>query len=161
MRTIGITAVVLCLFVSLAVQPVSANGLGLYGSYLDGDDFEAGYGAGAKLKLDIIDILALDFRGSWIRFDEVETDVIPIEAALLLQIPGDSLVLYGGVGVGIFRQSLGADTDVGSLRALILGAKMKLGPLVVVRGEYRRLTLSGAPLLPMTARITAGAGISF
>jgi hypothetical protein len=31
----------------------------------------------------------------------------------------------------------------------------------VVKGEYRRLSLSGEPLLEMTHRISAGAGIAF
>jgi len=52
------------------------------------------------------------------------------------------------------------DTDTGTLKAVIVGAKVKLG-LVVLKGEYRRITLSGTPLLDMTARISAGAGISF
>jgi len=46
------------------------------------------------------------------------------------------------------------------LRAFILGAKVKLG-LVVIKGEYRKINLSGGPFLEMTARISAGAGISF
>jgi hypothetical protein len=46
------------------------------------------------------------------------------------------------------------------LRAFILGAKVKFG-LVVLKGEYRHITLSGTPFLDMTARISAGAGISF
>jgi len=70
------------------------------------------------------------------------------------------LTPYGGLGVGVFRQTLGSGSDTGTLRAFILGAKVKLG-LVVIKGEYRKINLSGGPFLEMTARISAGAGISF
>jgi len=46
------------------------------------------------------------------------------------------------------------------VRASILGAKVKLG-LLVVKVEYRKLGLSGTPLIPMDHRLSAGAGISF
>ena len=60
----------------------------------------------------------------------------------------------------MFRQTVGTESDTGTLKAFILGAKVQLG-LVVLKGEYRRITLSGTPLLNMTARISAGAGIAF
>ncbi len=67
---------------------------------------------------------------------------------------------YGGLGIGVFRQSVGTLSDTGTLRAFILGLKIKLG-LLVLKGEYRKLTLSGEPPVSMTARVSAGAGISF
>ena len=68
---------------------------------------------------------------------------------------------YGGLGVGLFRQTVANDSDLGTVKALILGAKVKLGPLVIVKGEYRRISLSGSPLVPLTSRVSAGVGISF
>ena len=46
------------------------------------------------------------------------------------------------------------------LRCFVVGLKLKLG-LALVKGEYRRITLSGEPLLPMDRRISFGAGVSF
>jgi len=68
---------------------------------------------------------------------------------------------YGGLGVGVFRQTRGSLSDTGTLRALMFGIKVKLGGLLVIKGEYRKLTLSGLPLLPITYRVSLGAGISF
>ena len=79
----------------------------------------------------------------------------------LLAPPVGIFTPYGGLGIGLFRQSLGTLSDTGVVRALVLGVKVKVGPVVVVKGEYRRLTLSGNPLLEMTHRISAGAGIAF
>jgi len=87
--------------------------------------------------------------------------VVNLEAeAARLAPPIGVLTPYGGLGVGVFRQTLGSASDTGTLRAFILGAKVKLG-LVVIKGEYRKINLSGGPFLEMTARISAGAGISF
>jgi hypothetical protein len=63
--------------------------------------------------------------------------------------------------VGLFRQSVGGRTDTGRLKAMILGAKIKVGGLLVLKGEYRKLDLSGSPLLDLDTRVSVGAGISF
>jgi hypothetical protein len=36
-----------------------------------------------------------------------------------------------------------------------------LKDLIVLKGEYRRLELSGDPLLAMDSRVSFGAGVSF
>jgi hypothetical protein len=79
----------------------------------------------------------------------------------LLSPPTGDVTVYGGLGVGYYRQSLGGIDDSGFLTAFILGAKAKLGGVLVVKGEYRRLKLSGDPLADMDSRFSAGAGISF
>lgn len=67
---------------------------------------------------------------------------------------------YAGLGVGVFRQTLGSDSDSGTLRAFIVGLKVEVG-LLLLKGEYRRLDLSGDPLLPLDTRWSAGVGIVF
>jgi hypothetical protein len=80
--------------------------------------------------------------------------------SVLLAPPVAFLTPYGGLGIGLFRQTLGTLSDTGTLRTTILGAKVKAG-LLVVKVEYRRFSLSGTPLIPMDHRVSAGAGISF
>ncbi len=67
---------------------------------------------------------------------------------------------YAGVGVGLYRQSVGGGSDTGTLSAFMLGAKLEIG-LLLLRGEYRRLDLSGDPLLPIDRRLSLGVGIAF
>jgi hypothetical protein len=69
-------------------------------------------------------------------------------------------VPYGGVGIGLYRQSDSLHSETGVLRSFALGAKVRLG-LVVLRAEYRSLSLSGEPLFAMDKRVSAGAGIAF
>ena len=119
-----------------------------------------GRGYGATLSSTWFQAISLEGEAARLPGDRTDASMTSFTGAALLAPPIGILTPYGGVGVGLFRQTLGTVSDTGTLRALIFGAKVKLG-LVVLKGEYRRITLSGTPLLDMTARISAGAGISF
>jgi hypothetical protein len=119
-----------------------------------------GRGYGATLSSTWFTALSLEGEAARLPGDRTDAAMTSFTGSALLAPPIGVLTPYGGFGIGVFRQTLGTISDTGTLRAFILGAKVKLG-LVVIKGEYRRITLSGAPLLDMTARISAGAGISF
>ena len=77
--------------------------LGGFGSYLEGGDLGEGYGVGAKLELNPIDMISIDGRVSYIEFDE-DVDAVPLEVAGLLNLPlfWEHFVPYAGVGVGYY-----------------------------------------------------------
>ncbi len=81
-------------------------------------------------------------------------------ASALLAPPIGFLTPYGGLGVGVFRQSLDTRRDTGTAKAFVLGLKVKVA-LVVLKGEYRRYDLSGEPLLKLDSRLSFGAGVAF
>jgi hypothetical protein len=122
------------------------------------DTWARGYGA--TLSSTWFQAIAVEGEAARLPGDRTDAAMTSFTGSALLAPPIGILTPYGGVGVGLFRQTLGTDSDTGTLKALIFGAKVKLG-IVVIKGEYRRITLSGTPLLNMTARISAGAGISF
>lgn len=111
-------ALVLCAAV-LAVAGAgcsTGSGLecGLFGSYLDSDDLGKGYGGGAKVEFNPIDVVSVDARASYIRFDDTRIDMIPLEAAALLNFPilFEHIVPYLGAGVGYYVfEGSGADLD--------------------------------------------------
>ena len=117
--------------------------LGLFGAYLDSDDLQEGYGAGAKIKLNIVEFFAIDVRGSYLMYDDADIDMIPVEACALLQLPlGDALNLYGGVGVGYYMfegDDVELDDAVGYFP--VAGAEISIGDIKVF-GEVRWLALS-------------------
>jgi len=117
-------------------------------------------GYGATLSSTWFQVVNLEAEAARLPGERTDGAMTTFTGSALLAPPIGVLTPYGGLGVGLFRQTLGSVSDTGTLRAFILGAKVKLG-LVVIKGEYRRITLSGTPLLDMTARISAGAGISF
>ncbi|MEN6575803.1 MAG: hypothetical protein ABFD90_05615 [Phycisphaerales bacterium] len=99
----------LALFVAMAMflagcSHGSGVELGVFGSSLDSDDLGEGYGGGAKLELNPIDLVSVDARASYIRFSDPEIDMFPLEAAGLLNTSalGERIVAYGGAGVGYY-----------------------------------------------------------
>ena len=122
---------------------------------------EWGRGYGAALTSTWFQVLHFEGEAARLQGELPDTAMTTFTGSALLRPRVGLLTPYGGVGVGLFRQTVGSDSDLGTLRALIFGAKLKLGPLVIVKGEYRRLSLSGTPLVPLTSRVAAGVGISF
>ena len=91
----------------------------------------------------------------------VESSMTSFTASALLAPPIGPLTPFGGFGVGVFRQSRGGLTDNGTLKAFILGVKLKVGGLLVIRGEYRAIGLPDDAPLAMDKRFSGGIGISF
>jgi hypothetical protein len=118
-------------------------------------------GYGAALTSTWFNVVSFEGEAARFRGNTTDEGMTTFTASALLSPPVGALTPYGGLGYGLFRQNVGDDSDIGRLRALILGAKLKLGGLIVVKGEYRRLELSGTPLREMDSRLSAGAGIAF
>lgn len=68
---------------------------------------------------------------------------------------------YGGLGVGLFQQSIAGANDFGRHRALIAGVKVTIQGLIVLKAEVRELSLSGRPPIEANRRFSVGAGIAF
>ncbi len=153
------TGALILAFLGAAAGPVRAGDITAFVT-LPAPTETWGRGYGAAISSNWYQVFSLEGEAARLPGDSADTAMTSFTGSALLAPPIGFLTPYGGVGVGVFRQTLGAETDLGTLKAFILGAKVKLG-LIVIKGEYRKLTLSGTPLLPMTARITAGAGISF
>jgi hypothetical protein len=122
------------------------------------DVWDRGYGA--ALTTTWFSAVALEGEAARIRGDLGDSSMSSFTGSALLAPPLGPLVPYGGIGIGFFRQSVGEQSDTGVVRCFVAGLKLKLG-LAVVKGEYRRISLSGEPLLPMDRRFSFGAGISF
>jgi len=87
---------------------------GMFGASLDSEDLGDGYGGGAKLELNPVDMVSVDVRASWIHFDDTAIDMVPLEAAALLNFPllFEHVVPYIGAGVGYYLfDGDGADLD--------------------------------------------------
>jgi hypothetical protein len=120
-----------------------------------------GRGYGAAISSTWFRILNFEGEGARLPGDSADASMTSFMGSALVAPPVGFVTPYGGLAIGLFRQSLGTLSDTGVVRALVLGVKVKVGPVLVVKGEYRRLALSGSPLLDMTHRISAGAGIAF
>jgi len=147
---------VLLMAIGLSAVAASASGVGVFGSYLDGDDSGPGFGGGIKFKADLAEFFAVEARASCLtQFDEWEGDdelfVIPIEGALLLNLPLGSdvpITIYGGGGAGyaIIPEADDIDFDDSFCYFGLAGIELGLGESasLFVEAQYRVLEVDGA-----------------
>lgn len=153
----------LALMAVLALGTAAAfgNGLAVYGSYWDTKDAEGGPGAGAKVQIDLGDFVALEARGGY--FPDLSDDigdldldlqVIPIEVAALLKMGvADTLMVYGGGGVGYYMLDadfeyptavagdINLDDEVGWF--VVGGAELYLTDNLAIIGEVKYTAMEG------------------
>ena len=111
----------------LGAIAASANGLGFSGAYWDTKNAGDGFGAGAKLQLQVVPGMFMEFRGTY--FEDLSGDdkaagidsklqVIPAEAGLIVTFPvNKQFKPYAGGGVGYYFadakiEAEGLDEDI-------------------------------------------------
>ena len=144
----------------LAARPAAASEITAFVAIAKPDEVWAG-GAGGAFSLSLFSIVHFEGELARLPSELEDASMYTLTGSVLVAPPIGRLVPYGGLGVGGFRQELGTRSDTGTLHALIAGLKLKLGPIFVIKGEYRRIDLSGEPLLDIEHRFSVGAGLSF
>jgi hypothetical protein len=117
-------------------------------------------GYGASLSSTWFQVVSFEAEAARMPGATTDRNMTSFTAGAMLAPRIGFLTPFGGLGIGLFRQTLGTLSDTGTLRASFVGAKARVG-LLVVKAEYRWLTLSGSPLIRLDHRVSAGAGISF
>ena len=132
----------------LAILSVSVAGcahgsgleFGAFASSLDSDDLGEGYGGGAKLELNPIDLVSVDARASYIRFSDADIDMVPLEVAGLVNFAmlAEHIVPYAGVGVGYYLfDGDGADLDDEVGFFPLVGLEIGLQPVsLLIEGRW-------------------------
>ena len=123
------------------------------------DQWSMGYGA--SLTSTWFRLIHLEGEAVRVPGESPDWNLTSFTGSAALGVPVAGLTPYAGVGVGLFRQRVADDSDLGVLRAAMVGVKARLKNLVVFRAEYRRLRFSGNPLIELEHRISAGVGIAF
>ncbi|MFC1765058.1 outer membrane beta-barrel protein [Planctomycetota bacterium] len=98
-----IVILVLCLSMTSAAWAGLESSI--FASYMDSKDIGNGWGLGLKTELNLWKWLGIDTRVSYLKFDDVfNIDMIPLEAALVLNIPlaDQRFNPYGGIGIGYY-----------------------------------------------------------
>lgn len=103
---------VMLMAIGIGVGAAYAGGgaLGVFGTFMDTEDLDSGFGAGVKFKFDVAQYVAAELRASYVtKFDDGSDELdnlymIPVEADLLFNLPlGDSpLTVYAGAGGGYY-----------------------------------------------------------
>lgn len=141
----GIGLVLLSIVAAVVGGCAHGSGIefGAFGSYLDSDDLGDGYGSGAKLEVNPIDLVSIDGRAGWIHFDDADLNMFPLELAGLVNLPllGEQIVPYAGAGVGYYffdGDRIDLDDEVGFFP--LVGLEIGLHPISLL-AEARWLFL--------------------
>lgn len=159
----GLRKVVLVavLGVALAVlaRPAGAGDLTVGYTSASPDEVWAG---GYSVALGIGFLTAANFELEYSHQGAEATDskVDTFTASALLVVPTGRLQPYAGLGFGAFREAIASESDTGTHRAFILGAKLTLG-LLVVKSDYRWINAPDDALLPFERRFQIAGGIHF
>jgi hypothetical protein len=70
-------------------------------------------------------------------------------------------VPYGGIGAGVYHESLPGKSDEGTIGLIFAGAKLKFPFGLVVRGEYQWVNMPDGVLVKLDHRYFFAAGLSF
>ena len=152
--------VFLLLLGAAGTAPAEAGDLTAFAAFAQpGDNWNTGYGA--ALCWGILPFVSIEGEAARVPGAVEDSSMTSFAGSAFFSPPTGNVTLYGGLGVGYYRQHVGVIENSGFLTAFILGVKAKVGGVLVVKGEYRKLKLSGSPLADMDSRFSAGAGISF
>jgi len=151
--------VLLALWLGMAAVPAHAGDVTIFAARsTPGENWGTAYGAAlSSTWFRVINLEAEAARNPGRAPEEIMTT---FTGSAFLALPLGRLVPYGGPGIGFFRQSRSDRSDTGWVKSFAVGAKLKLG-VILLRGEWRRINLSGVTLLEIDSRIAAGVGIDF
>ena len=123
-----------------------------------------GMGFGGSFTLYFFNIVGVELEGARQPIAVGDARMITISGRALVAPSSGRFVPYGGLSIGGYNQSSGSNLiqyDWGTLSGAFLGLKLKLPAGLIAKGEYDWIHLSGQPLIPMDARYSLAAGISF
>ena len=145
----------------LLLAPMEAQGgIGVFGTWWNGEDVDDGFGLGAKFDIKLIPLIGIDLRGSYVSFSDADMSVVPLEAVGALNLG----VIYGGVSVGYYiwsAKDVSADDGVGG--SVFAGLKLKLfgiGPFGELRYNFAETKIEDVSTVKADG-FSANLGLSF
>lgn len=118
-------------------------------------------GFGATIGAGILGLGAVEAEAARFSAEVEGGDMTTFSVSAMIAPAIGPIVPFAGVGIGVYRQNLGLANTTDMVRSFAAGLKLNIGRVFVIRGEYRRLTLSGPVRIEMESRISVGAGIQF
>jgi hypothetical protein len=150
----------LLVLLAAGAAPAAAGDLTAFAAFGNpGDNWDTGYGA--ALSFGILPFVNLEAEAARVPIALADSHMTSFTGSALVSPPTGNVSIYAGLGVGYYRQNLGGAEGSSVLTAIVVGLKARVGGVLVVRGEYRKLKLHGTPLAEMDSRFAVGAGIGF
>jgi hypothetical protein len=143
------------------IQDTNAGDLSVFvGAPRPGENWGRAYGV--ALTSSLVPVVSFEGEASRVSGESLDTAMTAFTASAVVAPPTGMIQPYAGAGAGVFRQSVpGGITGSGFLTAVFGGVKVKTANILVLKAEYRRLSLSGNPPIKLDGRFSIGAGVSF
>ena len=155
--SVPLSLALVALVPSAPAQAGDLTAFAVFGS--PGENWKTGYGA--ALSWGILPFVSIEGEAARVPGEVPDSSMTSFTGSAFLSPPTGNISIYGGLGVGYFRESVGVVEDTGVLTAFIVGVKAKVSGALVLKGEYRKLKLPDDVLAKLDSRISVGAGISF
>ncbi len=124
-----------------------------------GESWSTGYGG--MLTITLFNIVGGDLEGAWQGSDLPSTSLFSLSAKAYIGPQFGRFVPYGGIGVGVYRESVLGDSDTGTLGLAFLGLKLKFPFGLVIRGEFQWVNVPMAAPVDLDHRYILGLGLTF
>jgi hypothetical protein len=158
-------AVVVALVLSLAVLVAAAPGRAAEIAVQVGTASPtANWGTswGGTLTISMFNIVYGEIEGAYVGADGQTGPTFYTGAAKAYLGPTiGRLVPYGGIGAGVYHESLPGDSDEGTTGLVFVGLKLKFPMGLVLRGEYQWVSMPDAAPVKLEHRYFVAAGLSF
>jgi hypothetical protein len=116
---------------------------------------------GGMLTITLFNIVSGEIEGAWQGGELEGYSFYTGSAKAYLSPQFGRFVPYGGIGAGLYHQSLPGDDDQGTTGLVFVGAKLKFPMGLVLRGEYQWMSLPDAAPLKLDNRYFVAVGLSF
>jgi len=154
--------VLVVLAVALVAPPRPARAAELTGFLSGGSPGEAwSTGYGGMLTITLFNLVSGEIEGAWQGSSVPSTSLFSLSAKAYIGPSIGRVVPYGGLGVGVYRESLPAESDTGTLGLVFVGAKLKFPFGLVIRGEFQWVDLPTPAPVQLDHRYVFGLGLSF
>jgi hypothetical protein len=124
-----------------------------------GEAWKTGYGG--ALTITLFNIVGGEIEGIWQGSELPDTSLFTLSAKAYIGPSIGQLVPYLGIGAGVYRESVLAGSDTGSLGLVFAGAKLKFPFGLVIRAEYQWVDLPLPAPVDLDHRYFVGIGLGF
>jgi hypothetical protein len=143
-----------------ATRPATPAEIGAFLSGADpGESWSAGWGG--TLTITLFNLVGGELEGAWQASELPSTSLFTLSAKAYIGPSFGRLVPYGGIGAGVYRESVLGDSDNGTLGLVFLGLKLKFPFGLVIRGEFQWVDLPTPAPVDLDHRYFIGLGLGF
>jgi hypothetical protein len=160
MRYSAILVLVVAFFALFGAKAQAVELTGFLSLATPGDKWAGG--GGGTFAIGFFHVASFEVEGAYMPGESTGVKMRSLTGSAFLAPSLGKLVPYVGLGVGVARQeNASRETDDFAIHTFALGAKYHIAPLILIKAEYRKISLPDDAVIPFDNRYSLGAGISF